>query len=62
MGHLDSALRRGGARERSGAGEASTIARLNIEHYRRLLATEIDESKRQTVMHLLAEEEAKLSN
>jgi hypothetical protein len=48
---------------RSGSGvcEASTISRLNIDHYRRLLATDTDESKRQTVMRLLAEEEAKLS-
>jgi hypothetical protein len=37
-----------------------TIARLNIEHYRRLLARETDESRRQTIMRLLAEEEAKL--
>lgn len=38
-----------------------TIARLNIEHYRRLLAHEIDETRRQTVLCLLAEEEAKLA-
>jgi hypothetical protein len=37
-----------------------TVARLNIEHYQRLLATETDETKRQTLMRLLAEEEAKL--
>jgi hypothetical protein len=37
-----------------------TVARLNIEHYRQLLATEIDEKKRQTLRRLLAEEEAKL--
>jgi len=53
---------RSGAREQSDVGGASTIARLNIDHYRRLLMTEIDESKRQTVMRLLAEEEAKLAN
>jgi hypothetical protein len=36
------------------------IARLNIEHYRRLLATETDPSKRAMVEKLLAEEQAKL--
>jgi hypothetical protein len=36
-----------------------TVARLNIEHYKRLLATETDETKRQTLTRLLAEEEAK---
>jgi hypothetical protein len=51
---------RSGGREGSGACEADTIASLNIDHYRRLLAAEIDESKRQIVMRLLAEEEAKL--
>ena len=39
-----------------------SVARLNVEHYRRLLATETDESRRQTLMRLLAEEEAKLAN
>ncbi len=38
-----------------------TIARLNIEHYRKKLATEDDETKRQTLMRLLAEEQAKLA-
>lgn len=36
------------------------VARLNIEHYRRLLATELDDVKRQTVLKLLAQEEATL--
>lgn len=36
-----------------------TVARLNIEHYRKLLARETDESKRQTLLRLLEEEEAK---
>jgi len=39
-----------------------SVARLNIEHYRRLLATETDESRRKTIVRLLAEEEAKLSD
>jgi hypothetical protein len=38
-----------------------SVARLNIEHYRRLLAKEADESRRQTLLRLLAEEEAKLA-
>jgi len=38
------------------------VARLNIEHYRRLLATETDEARRQTLLRLLAEEEAKLGD
>ncbi len=37
------------------------IARLNIEHYRKKLAEENDEAKRQTLLRLLAEEEAKLA-
>jgi hypothetical protein len=37
------------------------VARLNIEHYRRLLAEETDDSRRQTIERLLAEEEAKLA-
>jgi hypothetical protein len=36
------------------------IARLNIEHFRKRLATETDETTRQTLLRLLAEEEAKL--
>jgi hypothetical protein len=38
------------------------VARLNIEHYRKLLAQEIGETKRQTILRLLAEEEAKLAS
>jgi hypothetical protein len=38
-----------------------TIARLNIEHYRRLLTRESDEARRQKIELLLAEEEAKLA-
>lgn len=38
-----------------------TVARLNIEHYRRLLARETDETRRLTLLRLLAEEEAKLN-
>ena len=44
-----------------GAAMDKTIARLNIEHFRALLATKIDASKRQLVLQLLAEEEAKLA-
>lgn len=38
-----------------------TVARLNIEHYKRLLAGEADEARRQVLLRLLAEEEAKLA-
>jgi len=38
------------------------VARLNIEHYRKLLANETDETRRQMLMRLLAEEEAKLAS
>ena len=37
-----------------------SIARLNIEHFRHLLATETDEAKRKMIALLLAEEEEKL--
>jgi hypothetical protein len=37
------------------------IARLNIEHFRKLLERETDESKRAVLLRLLAEEEAKLT-
>jgi hypothetical protein len=38
-----------------------TIAQLNIAHFREKLKTETDETKRQTLLRLLAEEEAKLA-
>ncbi len=38
-----------------------TVARLNIEHYRKLLAGSLDETQRQTILRLLAEEEAKVA-
>ncbi len=38
----------------------TTAAHLNIEHYRKLLANETDETRRQMIVRLLAEEEAKL--
>jgi hypothetical protein len=38
-----------------------TIALLNIDHYRKMLATEHDETKRQTLLRLLDEEQAKLA-
>ena len=40
---------------------ARTIIELNIKHYRGLLRTETDPSKRQVIAKLLAEEEAKLA-
>jgi hypothetical protein len=38
-----------------------TIFHLNIKHYQKKLATEHDETTRQTLMRLLAEERAKLA-
>ena len=40
---------------------ADKIARANIEHFRKLLATEKDEAKRKVLTQLLAEEEQKLA-
>jgi hypothetical protein len=37
------------------------VARLNIEHLRKQIATETDATKRQTMQRILAEEEAKLA-
>jgi hypothetical protein len=39
-----------------------TVARLNIEHYQKLLSEQMDEPKRQTILRLLADEEAKLAS
>jgi hypothetical protein len=39
-----------------------TVADLNIAHFRKLLATETDPVKRQTIERLLAEEEVKLAH
>jgi hypothetical protein len=38
-----------------------TIARLNVEHFRKRLATETNETTRQTLLRLLAEEQTKLA-
>jgi hypothetical protein len=37
------------------------VAKLNIEHYKKLLASETDAAKRESIARLLAEEEAKLA-
>jgi len=37
------------------------IAKLNIEHFQRRLNTELDGSKRQMLLRILAEERAKLA-
>lgn len=41
-------------------GVETIVARLKIEHYKKLLETETDEPRRQIVMRLLADEQAKL--
>jgi hypothetical protein len=38
-----------------------TVARLNIEHFQKMLVTETDEARRQQILRLLAEEESKLT-
>jgi hypothetical protein len=38
------------------------VAKANIEHYRMKLAQETDETRRQALTRLLAEEEAKLAS
>ena len=37
------------------------VARLNIEHFLKRLSVELDETKRQTLLNLVAEETVKLS-
>ena len=39
----------------------SLVAHLNIEHYRKALANEFDETKRKTLIRLIGEEELKLA-
>lgn len=39
-----------------------TVADLNIEHFKRLLAVETDPVRRRTIERMLAEQEAKLQN
>jgi hypothetical protein len=46
---------------REGCCMDQNIARLNIEHFRKLLIVERDETKLQTILGLLREEEDKLA-
>jgi hypothetical protein len=46
---------------REGVRMDKDIARLNIEHFRKLLERETDEERRAMLLRLLAEEEAKLN-
>jgi hypothetical protein len=39
----------------------SLVAHLNIEHYRKALANEFDETKRKTLIRLIGEKELKLA-
>ena len=39
-----------------------SVARLNIEHYKRLLERETDAARRQLLLRLLADEEAKIAD
>jgi hypothetical protein len=38
-----------------------TVARLNIEYLKKKLAMETDDAKQQTILRLIAEEEAKVA-
>jgi hypothetical protein len=59
---LDSDNRKAQRRPALGRGDGGPgYPRLNIEHFRKLLATNIDDVKRQMVLRLLGEEEAKLA-
>jgi hypothetical protein len=49
-------------READVSTSVRTIIELNIRHYREILKSETDPSKRQTILQLLAEEEAKLAS
>ena len=48
-------------RDKTGCAMRKTIARLNIEHFRTKLVDERSETKRNTLLRLLAEEEANLA-
>jgi len=48
-----------GGCEKGTTGLDRTVARLNIEHYRKKLAEETDPDRRATLLRLIAEEEAK---
>ena len=48
-------------RDKTGCAMRKTIARLNIEHFRKKLVNECNETKRNTLLRLLAEEEANLA-
>jgi hypothetical protein len=37
------------------------VARFNVERFRKILSTEIEKTKRQTLLQLIAEETAKLA-
>ena len=46
---------------RSEVARGQDRSQLNIEHYRKLLLSDLDDVKRSTAMQLLAAEEAKLA-
>jgi len=43
------------------ASDVALVARLNIEHYREMLAEETNEANRQTLLDLVAKETGRLS-
>jgi hypothetical protein len=44
------------------APDVALVARLNIEHYREMLAEETDETNRQSLLDLVAKEAGRLSH
>ena len=48
-------------RDKTGCAMRKTITRLNIEHFRTKLVDERNDTKRNTLLRLLAEEEANLA-
>jgi len=66
MGSMLKLQGRGGCAMNNRASDSTValdtiVARINIEHFCKRLSAEIDETKRQTLLHLIEEEQAKLS-
>ena len=60
--HYTCTLTNGASPSARGLAMDKTVAHLNIDHYRRLLEKETDEQRRQTLLRLLAEEQAKVAD
>ena len=62
LNYFRSRLESGGASKNRSHAVDRSVAHLNIAHYRRLLAVETDDARRQVLLRLLAEEEAKITD